>query len=148
MRLYLDTCCLNRPFDDQSQPRVRRETDAVADILRRVIDGDWIWLGSEVLELEVAANPDPVSRGRVQRLVRYAGDSVHLDAAVIARAQTLASFSIHPFDCQHIASAELGRANVFLTTDDRLLRAAVRARRSLAVPVRNPLEWLEETEQW
>jgi len=23
MRIYLDMCCLKRPFDDQSQPRVR-----------------------------------------------------------------------------------------------------------------------------
>ena len=26
MRVYLDNCCYNRPFDDQSQVRVRVET--------------------------------------------------------------------------------------------------------------------------
>jgi len=32
-RLYLDVCCLNRPFDDQSQDRIRLEAEAVRVIL-------------------------------------------------------------------------------------------------------------------
>jgi len=27
-RVYLDLCCLNRPFDDQTQERIRLETEA------------------------------------------------------------------------------------------------------------------------
>ena len=27
-RIYLDNCCFNRPYDDQSQPRIRFETQA------------------------------------------------------------------------------------------------------------------------
>jgi hypothetical protein len=33
MRLYLDCCCFNRPFDDLSQIRVRLEAEAVEWIL-------------------------------------------------------------------------------------------------------------------
>ena len=47
MRLYIDLSCFNRPFDDQSQERIRRETQAVLDVLRRVIEGSdtlvWSW---------------------------------------------------------------------------------------------------------
>lgn len=28
MRVYLDNCCYNRPFDDQTQLKVRLETEA------------------------------------------------------------------------------------------------------------------------
>ena len=28
MRVYLDNCCYNRPFDEQTQPSVRLETEA------------------------------------------------------------------------------------------------------------------------
>jgi len=28
-RLYLDVCCFNRPFDDQSQPLIWMETQAI-----------------------------------------------------------------------------------------------------------------------
>ncbi len=35
-RIYLDVCALNRPLDDQSQMRIRLETDAVLLILSHV----------------------------------------------------------------------------------------------------------------
>jgi hypothetical protein len=31
--IYLDVCCLNRPFDDQTQERIRLEAEAVLHIL-------------------------------------------------------------------------------------------------------------------
>lgn len=33
MLLYLDMCCIKRPFDDQSQPRIRLESEAVLGLL-------------------------------------------------------------------------------------------------------------------
>jgi len=44
--IYLDACCLNRPFDDQSQPRVHLESEAVLIILARLKTREWEWLGS------------------------------------------------------------------------------------------------------
>jgi len=68
--LYLDVCCLNRPFDDQTQPRIRLEAEAVLLILARVTAGEWIWLSSEVVDLEVARAPDLERRRRVELLIR------------------------------------------------------------------------------
>jgi hypothetical protein len=34
-RIYLDVCCLNRPFDDQRQDRIRLEAEAIERILDR-----------------------------------------------------------------------------------------------------------------
>ena len=61
-KIYLDTCCLNRPFDDQTQDRVRLEA----------------------------------------------------------------------------------KADVYLSTDDRLLKLAKRMSKRLKIRVENPLEWVEE----
>jgi hypothetical protein len=33
MLLYLDMCCMKRPFDDQSHPRFRLESEAVLGLL-------------------------------------------------------------------------------------------------------------------
>jgi hypothetical protein len=33
MRLYLNMCCLKRPFDDQTQARIRLETEAIDAVL-------------------------------------------------------------------------------------------------------------------
>ena len=32
MRVYLDNCCYNRPFDEQSQLRIRLETEARMEV--------------------------------------------------------------------------------------------------------------------
>jgi len=33
MKLYLDTCCLQRPLDDQRQARIRLEAEAILALL-------------------------------------------------------------------------------------------------------------------
>jgi hypothetical protein len=38
MRLYIDLSCFNRPFDNQSQERIRRETQAVNADLEEKLD--------------------------------------------------------------------------------------------------------------
>ena len=46
MRIYLDACCLNRPFDDQRQPRIRLEAEAISLILQNLHQREWEWIGS------------------------------------------------------------------------------------------------------
>lgn len=58
MRLYLDNCCLQRPPDDQTQPRIRVETEAVFAVLATVQAGEQSLLSSEALEYEVSRIPD------------------------------------------------------------------------------------------
>jgi hypothetical protein len=48
------------------------------------------------------------------------------------------------FDALHLASAEQGRADVFLATDDGLLRRAGRHSQEIHVRVQNPVSWYQE----
>jgi len=41
MKVYLDVSCLNRPFDDQTQARIRLESEAVTIILDECEHGEW-----------------------------------------------------------------------------------------------------------
>ena len=65
MRIYLDVCCLNRPFDDQTQDRIHLESEAVILILKRVRSGNWEWISSEAVDFEVRQTPDAERRRRV-----------------------------------------------------------------------------------
>jgi hypothetical protein len=49
MFIYLDTCCLNRPYDDQSQTRIQMETAAVLAVMQQVVSGQCELANSEVL---------------------------------------------------------------------------------------------------
>ncbi|MSU58670.1 MAG: hypothetical protein EXS35_10920 [Pedosphaera sp.] len=59
------------------------------------------------------------------------------------RAVTIAALGISPLDALHLACAEIA-TEVFLTTDDRLLKRAARVAAQLKVRVKNPLTWLDE----
>ena len=39
MQIYLDVCCINRPFDDQNQDRIHLEAEAVISILKHIDEG-------------------------------------------------------------------------------------------------------------
>ncbi len=53
MKIYLDTCIYCRPFDDQSQDRIAKETEAFAKILKLAELGKVIIVGSDVLSDEL-----------------------------------------------------------------------------------------------
>jgi hypothetical protein len=40
--VYLDFCCLKRPFDDQRSPRIQLETTAIAALIAEEIEADWL----------------------------------------------------------------------------------------------------------
>ena len=53
MDIYLDTCSLCRPFDDQSKLRIKIETEAVQFIFEQIKKKKVKWIASEVLEFEI-----------------------------------------------------------------------------------------------
>ena len=143
MRIYLDTCCYNRPYDDQSQNRIHDESEAILSILHRTQTNDDTILGSDILAWEISQISDSHRRFKVLTLYQSAKEIVPYNTEIKNRAAELrAQSSIRSLDSLHIASAEWGKADVFLTTDDRLIRAC----RKLPLPVRalNPVSFLAE----
>jgi len=57
LKLYLDNCCFNRPFDDQSQLLVRLETEAKLFIQQQIKEGKAEIVWSSILDLEIKRNP-------------------------------------------------------------------------------------------
>jgi predicted nucleic acid-binding protein len=143
VKIYLDNCCLNRPFDDQTQVRVRLESEAVLFVLSRIEQGDWTWIGSDVLIDEIEQTPDFGKRSRLQIVADYVQDVVEINKPELERAKELQKLGFQGYDALHVACAESAKADVLLTTDDRLLKLAKRFSKKLHVSVVNPLVWLE-----
>jgi hypothetical protein len=51
--LYLDVCALCRPFDDQSQMKMKLETDSVFLIFEKIKTGKYKMLFSKVHNIEI-----------------------------------------------------------------------------------------------
>src|SRR5438477_9384557 len=137
MRTYLDMCCLKRPFDDQSQPRIHLESEAVLALLAAA--GDKVeFLRSSALDLENAQNP-LVQRAAKVRLWLEGLSLLDAPAARLGeRIKELISLGFKNFDALHVASAELLHADVLCTCDDRFLAAARRHAGILRIRVMNP----------
>jgi len=144
LKIYFDVSCLNRPFDDQRQTRVRLEAEAVTLIFEQIDAGRWHQVSSQIAEIEITAMPDVERRRRVRALLPSRNSRIRLTPRMFSRAGQLVRLGFKPADALHVAAAEVSKPDVLLTCDDRLYRRARRLRSKLGVRVDNPLSWLKE----
>ena len=122
MRIYLDCCCYNRPFDDQSQDIIALESNAILSIINKCYtDEDYIILGSDILDEEFSYIIDIVKKQKVLNLYKIATFKIELNNSIQTRANEFSSLGIGSFDALHLASAEYAKADIFLTTDKKLI---------------------------
>ena len=86
---YLDTCCLNRLFDNQTQPRIRHETTAIKTILARFFTTQW--LTSTVLVNEIGKTPNKTLRTEMEVLLDLADQNVTVGTTETTRGVHLES---------------------------------------------------------
>ena len=72
MRVYLDMCCYNRPYDDQSQLSVAMEAQSKLHIQRLIREGKLDLIGSYTLDYEVSRNPFEMRRRSIIQLYKTA----------------------------------------------------------------------------
>jgi hypothetical protein len=144
MLVYLDMCCLKRPFDDQSRPRIRLEAEAVLTVLARE-SAELRFVRSTALLLENAFNPLPERSARVGHWLRSGATWQPTDVAKLeARVAEWIGLGLRNFDALHVSIAEQAGADRFVTVDDRLLAALRRHGAHCRVPVRSVLELAQE----
>lgn len=144
MKIYLDVCCLNRPFDDQTQDRIHLEAEAILAVLNYSRMSGWSVIGSDAIDFEIGRMPDHDKRLKVQILSTLHDVYVKVDAGVERRAMELRQMGLKDLDALHVSCAERAKAEVFLTTDDHLLSKALQNRKILKVRIENPLRWVTE----
>jgi predicted nucleic acid-binding protein len=77
-------------------------------------------------------------------LVRGVHTNIFLTEVEITRANELEKLGFKSFDAMHIACSESENVDVFLTTDDKLLKNAKREKEHLNIQIAKPLSWLTE----
>jgi predicted nucleic acid-binding protein len=144
VRIYLDTCCISRLFDEPGQARIRDEAAAIEQILDRVRAGEITWVCSIPVRDELVRTRDLKRRADALAVVTAATLDAPGSAAVDDRASELTTIGFANLDAYHLASAEAAGCQVLITVDDRLLRCAARNRLALQVEVKNPVDWMRE----
>jgi predicted nucleic acid-binding protein len=120
--LYLDLCVYNRPFDYHGQERIALETSAFIYILERIEKGLYNIVVSEALNYENTKNPYEDRKERIFSYFSLAEELIKVDNSDTKRAEVLKDFGFSDIDALHIALAEKGNMNYFVTCDDEILR--------------------------
>jgi hypothetical protein len=140
MKIYLDNCCFNRPFDDQTQIRIRLETEAKLDIQNRIRSGNIELAWSYILDFENSKNPFPERKNRILSWKRIASEDIRETPDLLVAAEMAASKGIKPLDSLHIACASMANCHFFLTTDDGILKKVETFRKLRIV---DPIEFMK-----
>lgn len=140
IRIYLDNCCFNRPYDNQQYEIIRLETEAKIFVQNWIKDRkiDLVW--SFILNFENSANP---YKERRESIIEWRSISV-VNIKATEKIRNCANelqnlFGIKAKDSLHVACAIEGRCEYFLTTDKNLMKKAKRLNEIKAI---NPLEFI------
>lgn len=142
MKLYLDLCVYNRPFDHQGQERVAFETGAFIYLIDQIEKGRYSLVCSEALVYENSKNPDNMRRERISSYFDLAQEFIVLEESDFERAKVLRTMGFSDMDALHIASAEKGGIDFFITCDDWIVNLYKRNVHNVKVEVINLLEFV------
>jgi predicted nucleic acid-binding protein len=137
MRVYLDNCCYNRPFDEQVSIVIQLETDAKLHIQELIRSGELELCWSFVLDYENTANPFEEVRNRISVWKNIAVCDCRLSVDISENAAYYMALGLRQMDASHIACAVHLGADVFLTTDKRILNKPI-----TEIAVMNPIDFL------
>ena len=146
MRIYLDNCCFNRPYDSQDSFIISMETRAKLHIQNGIKDGKYDMVCSYMLELENSQNRVAMKRDRIKEFQ----DSYFSYYVPIERREELQGkiseimeYHISYKDATHLACAIYANCDYLLTTDIRFQRRY----KGDEIVILNPLEFIQKTEE-
>lgn len=124
MRIYLDNCCYNRPFDNQMNARIRVETEAKLAVQQGIKDGKIELAWSYILDYENSANPYSERRKTIAQWREFSIIDTEEHPSILKIAVDLKKKGLTNLDALHIAAALHTRCTYFITTDDGILNKA------------------------
>ncbi len=142
MKVYLDNCCYNRPFDDQSQMKISLETQAKLYVQDQIKKGNYDLVWSYVLDYETSKNPFSDRKAAIMPWRDIATDNIKENEKILAFAEKLSEKNIKTYDALHIACAVNAGCSFFLTTDKKLLNTPIPE-----IRIVSPVQFIQEQEE-
>ena len=144
MLIYLDNCCYNRPYDDQTFLPISLETQAKLRIQELIKQNKIELATSYILEFENSENPFEMRRNTIKEFTdvnEYIYVSVNKSVEVEALAEDIKKTGVKHKDACHVASAIIAGCDYFVSTDHRLLKY-----KTDKIKMVNPIDFIKEVE--
>ena len=141
MKIYLDNCMFNRPFDEQTHIRIRLETEAKLAIQEEIRRGTYQLIWSYILDYENSKNPFQERKEQIIKWKKYAITDSEENTEIIKTALLLNSKGLQKMDSLHLACAVFAKADYFLTTDDKVIK---KANTLTGIKITDPIDFIKK----
>jgi predicted nucleic acid-binding protein len=140
-KVYLDVCSYNRPFDSQTQMRVRLETEAKLFIQSCIREKKYSMAWSYMLDSENGANPDEEKKSAIALWKGLADYYCPPSDDILKTGSSIMGLGVKAKDALHLACALSSGCDYFITTDDKLTNKTVSG-----IKIINPIDFVREME--
>jgi len=137
IKVYLDNCCFNRPYDNQNDLLIFLETEAKLFIQDIIHSGKIMLIWSFVLDYENEANPFDERKHNIIAWKNLSIVDCNLCDTITDIATDLLKIGLRQKDASHIACAIYAGADYFITTDKKILNKPVQG-----IIIINPIDFI------
>lgn len=143
IRVYLDNCCLNRPFDDQQNLKIKLEAEAKLFVQQKIKENEIELAWSYILEYENSENPFVQKKETISKWQSISKIDINENQKIIKTSEEICKLNIKHKDALHIACAIEAKCDYFLTTDIFLIKKAHFIDKII---IMNPINFINELE--
>jgi hypothetical protein len=141
MRIYLDHCAYNRPFDDQKNIKNQLETLAKLYIQDQIKQGKYDLVWSYMSDFENSNNPNLENKKTIQLWEGIAKYRCKSSEQILELGKKIEQNKVRSKDALHIACAIESQCEYFITTDDSLKNKKIDK-----IKILNPIDFIREME--
>ena len=142
MRIYLDQCAYNRPFDDQNNIKIQLETSAKLHIQDQIKQGKYDLVWSYMSDFENNNNPFIENKKSIQLWENIAKLKCKSTKKILLRGNSIITKGIRANDALHIACAIESQCEYFITTDNGLTSKKLKE-----IQIINPIDFVRRMEE-
>lgn len=143
LRIYLDNCCFNRPYDDQTQHKILIETESKLKIQQMIYESEIELIWSYMIDFENGENPNEIVRSAIFEWKSLSICDIIESEKLLKKAEKIQGYGIDNKDAVHIACAIEGKADIFFTTDIDIIK---KGKNINEIKVLNPVQYFIESE--
>jgi len=121
MKVYLDNCCFNRPYDNQDHLSIKLETEAKLRIQEMIKEKKLLLIWSFMRDYENSANPGTSKRHSIYEWHDYSSAYISFKDDILRLSQKIAALGFGKKDSIHLSCAITGKSEYFITVDNGML---------------------------
>ena len=138
-RLYLDNCCFNRPYDDQTNLNIHLEAEAKLFIQNEILEKNYELAWSFMMDYEFSANPFYDRQLAFMKWKNIAVLDIDPTEGILIKGKEIMQKNIKQKDALHISCAIKAECDYFLTTDRKVLNKNITETKLM-----NPLDFIRQ----